>query len=148
MGCRRPGSSGKAHAAVGEGHSASARRQDAATLKSFAAAIETRIDQAAAQHPYIKPPALHRLNRTEYRNSIRELLDLDVNVTPLLPADPKAGSFDNIADALTMTPALMQGYIRAAEKISREAVGDPNTSASVVSYNDITQVGKATNQTR
>src|ERR1041385_7625897 len=99
---------------------AGAKRPEAATLTSFAAALETRIDQDATLHPYIKPPALHRLNRAEYRNSVRELLDLDVNVSGLLPADPKAGSFDNIADALTVTPALMQGYIRAADKISSE----------------------------
>jgi len=125
-----------------------ARHPDAATLKAFAAAIETRIDQDAAVHAYVKPPALHRLNRTEYHNSVRELLNLDVDVSGLLPADPKAGSFENIADALTVTPALMQGYIRAAEKISSQAVGDPNMSPVVVSYNDITQVGKATNQNR
>src|SRR5437773_355764 len=125
-----------------------AKHPEAATLKAFAATIETRIDEAAALHPFIKPPALHRLNRTEYRNSVRELLDLDVDVSGLLPADPKAGSFDNIADALTVTPGLMQGYIRAAEKISREAVGDPNMSPMVVNHNEITQVGKATNQNR
>ena len=125
-----------------------ARRPDAATMKAFAAGIESRVDQQAALHPYIKPPALHRLNRTEYRNSVRELLDLDVNVSGLLPADPKASSFENIADALTVTPALMQGYIRAAEKISRDAVGDPNMSPVVVNYKDKIQVGKAGNQNR
>jgi hypothetical protein len=127
---------------------AGARRPDANTLKAFASGIETRIDESAASHPYIKPPALHRLNRTEYRNSIHDLLDLDVDVSGLLPADPRAGSFDNIADALTMTPALMQGYVRAAEKISREAVGDPRTSPGMVGYNDVNQVGKAANQLR
>jgi len=127
---------------------AGARRPDAVALKSFAAGIESRIDQAANAHPYIKPPALHRLNRTEYRNSVRDLLDIDVDVSGLLPADPKAGSFDNMADALTMTPALMQGYIRAAEKISRDAVGDPKTAPAMVGYNDVTQVGKAANQYR
>jgi len=127
---------------------AGARRPDAASLKAFAAGIETRIDQDAAMHPYIKPPALHRLNRTEYRNSVRDLLDIDVDVSGLLPADPKTGTFDNLADALTMTPALMQGYVRAAEKISRDAVGDPKTSPAMVGYNDVSQVGKAANQFR
>jgi len=127
---------------------AGAKRPDTATLNSFVTALETRIDHAAALHPYIKPPALHRLNRTEYRNSIRDLLGMDVDVSGLLPADPKAGSFDNMADALTITPALMQGYVRAAEKISRDAVGDPKASPLMVGYNDVNQVGKAANQYR
>ena len=112
-----------------------ARRPNTVSLKTFATEIETRIDQATATNPYIKPPALHRLSRTEYRNSIRDLLDIDVDVSGLLPADPKAGSFDNMADALTITPALMQGYFRAAETISRDAVGDPKTAPLLVTYN-------------
>jgi hypothetical protein len=127
---------------------AGAKRPDAAALQALAAGIETRIDQDAAAHPYIKPPALHRLNRTEYRNSVRDLLDIDVELSGLLPADAKTDSFDNIADSLTVTPALMQGYVRAAEKISREAVGDPKTSPVMVGYNDVNQVGKAANQFR
>jgi hypothetical protein len=123
-------------------------RPDAATLKAFVAGIESRLDEANAKQPYVKPPALHRLNRSEYRNSMRELLDIDVDVSGLLPADPKVGSFDNMADALTITPALMQGYVRAAEKISRDAVGDPKTSPAMVGYNDVVQVGKAANQFR
>ncbi|MBI4471290.1 MAG: DUF1592 domain-containing protein [Acidobacteria bacterium] len=127
---------------------AGARRPEAATLKGFVGELESRIDEAAARQPYVKPPALHRLNRTEYRNSVRDLLHIDVDVTGLLPADPRVGTFDNMADALTVTPALMQGYIRAAEKISREAVGDPKTSPAMVGYNDVNQVGKAANQFR
>ncbi len=127
---------------------AGARRPDAASLKALAAGIESRIDQSAVSHPYVRPPALHRLNRTEYRNSVRDLLDIDVDVSGLLPSDPKTDSFDNIADSLTVTPALMQGYVRAAEKISRDAVGDPKTSPAMVGYNDVTQVGKAANQFR
>ena len=127
---------------------AGAGRPDVASLNAFAAGIETRIDQSAEMSPYVNPPALHRLNRTEYRNSIRDLLDIDVDVSGLLPADPKAGGFDNMADALTITPALMQGYFRAAEKISREAVGDPKTAPLLVGYNDATQVGKMANQYR
>jgi len=123
-------------------------RPDAATLKAFVLGIESRLDEANARQPYVKPPALHRLNRSEYRNSVRELLDIDVDVSGLLPADPRVGSFDNMADALTVTPALMQGYVRAAEKISRDAVGDPKTSPAMVGYNDVVQVGKAANQFR
>lgn len=123
---------------------AGSRRPDAASLKAFAAALEARIDQTAAKQAHVDAPELHRVNRNEYRNSIRDLLDMDVNVSALLPADPKTNGFDNMADALTVTPALMQGYMRAAEKIAREAVGDPQAPALMVSYN----IPKVVNQYR
>ena len=123
---------------------AGARRPDAATLKSFAAALETGIDQAHARQPYIRAPELHRVNRTEYRNSVRDLLGIEVDVSSLLPPDARSGGFDNISDALTVTPALMQGYLRAADKISRLAVGDPQLSPFVKYYN----VPKVINQMR
>jgi hypothetical protein len=94
-------------------------------LKLFATSLETAIDQAAALRPNPGRPALHRLNRTEYANSIRDLLGVTVDVSPLLPADDMSHGFDNMADVLSLSPALMEGYIRAAGKISREAVGDP-----------------------
>ncbi len=94
--------------------------------KAVVAALENGIDQAAAVHPNPGRPALHRLNRTEYANSIRDLLGVTVDVSPLLPSDDMSHGFDNMADVLTLSPALMDGYIRAAGKISREAVGDPN----------------------
>ena len=79
---------------------------------------------------------------------IHDLVGFDVDVSELLPADPKAGSFDNMADALTVTPALMQGYVRAAEKISRLAVGDLEASPATVGYNDLDKIGRAANQYR
>lgn len=94
-------------------------------VKAFIAAIENGVDQAAAVHPNPGRPALHRLNRTEYANSIRDLLGVTVDVSALLPSDDMSHGFDNMADVLTLSPALMEGYIRAAGKISREAVGDP-----------------------
>jgi hypothetical protein len=109
-------------------------RPDAATMKSFVTALETGIDRAAAIHPNAGAPALHRLNRTEYRNSIRDLLGVDVDVASLLPADDMSHGFDNMADALNVSPALMEGYIRAASKISREAVGDPDVAPSTKTY--------------
>src|SRR5436853_6739448 len=111
---------------------AGARRPDWATLKAFAAGLETGIDQAEGQR--IAAPSLHRLNRTEYHNSIHDLLDLDVDVAELLPPDAKTGGFDNMAEALTVTPTLMQAYIRSAEKITRLAGGDAQASATMVSY--------------
>ena len=109
-------------------------RPDAATMKAFVASLETGIDHAAAVHPNAGAPALHRLNRTEYRNSIRDLLSIDVDVASLLPADDMSHGFDNMADALNVSPALMEGYIRAASRISREAVGDPEVAASTKTY--------------
>ncbi len=111
-----------------------APRPEAATLKAFASAFEGRIDQAAAEQPHIGAPDLHRVNRTEYRNSVRDLLGIEVDITELLPPDSRSGAFDNMADALTVTPALMQAYARAAEKISREAVGDVEASPGMSSY--------------
>ena len=79
-------------------------------------------------------PALHRLNRTEYANAIRDLLALDVDVTALLPADASSEGFDNIADALGVSPSLIQGYVSAAMKISRRAVGDRTLTPSQITY--------------
>src|SRR6202007_413912 len=92
-------------------------------MKLFATSLETSVDQAAALHPNPGRPALHRLNRTEYANSIRDLLGVTVDVSPLLPADDMSHGFDNMADVLTISPALMEGYIRAASRVASEAVG-------------------------
>jgi hypothetical protein len=94
------------------------------TLDAFATELETRLDKAAAANPNVGSPALHRLNRTEYANVIRDLLAIDVDVSTMLPSDDSNEGFDNIADALGVSPTLIQGYVSAAMKISRRAVGD------------------------
>ena len=109
-------------------------RPDAATLRNLAASIEFEIDKAAAPHPNPGRPALHRLNRTEYANSVRALLDLNVNVSALLPPDDMSHGFDNMSDALTISPALMEGYLRASSKISRQALGDPKATPTTVTF--------------
>jgi hypothetical protein len=109
-------------------------RPDAASAKSLIASLEAAIDQAAAAHPNPGRPPLHRLNRTEYANAVRQLLAVDVDVSTLLPADDMSHGFDNMADALTISPALMEGYIRAAGRISREAVGDAGAAALTSTY--------------
>ncbi|MGA3238207.1 MAG: DUF1592 domain-containing protein [Bryobacteraceae bacterium] len=119
-------------------------RPKPAVLKSFAASLESAIDQAAALHPNPGRPALHRLNRTEYANAIHDLLDVDVDVSGLLPTDDMSHGFDNMADALTISPALMEGYIRAAGRISREAVGDSAALALTSTYS----IPRITAQTR
>jgi hypothetical protein len=103
-------------------------------LVSFAASLESEIDAVAALHPNPGRPALHRLNRTEYRNSIRDLLNVDIDPSTFLPPDDMSHGFDNMADVLTISPALMEGYIRAASRVASEAVGDPTMTAAMVTY--------------
>jgi hypothetical protein len=119
-------------------------RPKPAVMHAFAASLETAIDREAALHPDPGHPPLHRLNRTEYANAVRDLLKVDVDVSSLLPADDMSHGFDNMADALTFSPALMEGYIRAAGRISREAVGDPGARAITQSYS----LPRVTNQLR
>jgi len=107
-----------------------ARRPDQATYDSMASWLETTLDQAAATKPTPGLTLLHRLNRTEYANAIRDLLTLDVDVTPILPADDPSFGFDNIADSLGVTPILIERYLSAAGKISALAVGDPTIAPS------------------
>jgi Protein of unknown function (DUF1592)/Protein of unknown function (DUF1588)/Protein of unknown function (DUF1585)/Protein of unknown function (DUF1587)/Protein of unknown function (DUF1595) len=99
-----------------------ARRPDAATLDSFLGWMESQLDASAEVH--LPAPGLHRLNRTEYGNAIRDLLALEVDATKFLPPDDSTRGFDNIAGALTMSPALMEAYLSASGKISRLAIGD------------------------
>src|SRR5215510_7832158 len=113
---------------------AGARRPGRSMLDAFANDIEKRLDLAASRNPNPGTPALHRLNRTEYANVIRDLLALDVDVTALLPPDDATEGFDNIADALGTSPAFIQGYVSAAMKISRKAVGDRTLIPSQVTY--------------
>jgi hypothetical protein len=120
-----------------------ARRPDRASLDSFAATITAGLDRAAAARLNPGTASLHRLNRTEYANAIRDLLSLETDVASLLPADDSSEGFDNIAQALSVSPALLERYVSAAEKISRLAVGDPGTSASTATYRvptDLSQV--------
>jgi len=107
-------------------------RPDRAALDAFATKIESTLDSAAKPNP--GTAGLHRLNRTEYANAIRDLLALDVDVSTLLPADDSSEGFDNIADALAISPALVERYAGAAVKISKLAVGNPLISPSTVTY--------------
>src|SRR5581483_1311390 len=105
------------------------RRPERSVIDSFTSSLEAKLDQAAAGKPNPGTTALHRLNRTEYGNAIRDLLALPIDSTTLLPADDASEGFDNVADVLGMSPQLIQSYVSAASKISRLAVGDPEVSA-------------------
>jgi hypothetical protein len=98
-------------------------RPDEPTLEAFAVALEQTLDRAAqgTVKPGYKP--VHRLNRTEYGNAVRDLLDLQVDVTDLLPADDESNGFDNIAGVLRVSPSLLEQYLSAARRISSLAVG-------------------------
>ena len=109
-------------------------RPDRATLDSWTAKLETELDRAAAAKPNPGSTGLHRLNRTEYTNAIRDLLALDVDESTVLPADDSSEGFDNIADALAVSPALIERYVAAAGKISRLAVGNMLISPATVTY--------------
>jgi mono/diheme cytochrome c family protein len=99
-----------------------ARRPDPATLTSLAEGIEASLDRAAST-PNLVAPGLHRLNRTEYANAIRELLGVEIDPAAYLPVDDSTSGFDNVAAGLTISPALVEGYMAAAGKISRMALG-------------------------
>jgi mono/diheme cytochrome c family protein len=111
-----------------------APRPDRATLDGLATSVANTIDRAAAAAPNPGAPSLHRLNRTEYGNAVRDLLDLPINAAAMLPGDDSSEGFDNLASVLSVSPALMQAYVTAAAKISRLAVGDPTISPDITTY--------------
>ena len=129
---------------------AGAPRAAIETMNAFAAGLEAQIDQAAVTEPYVRSPELHRMNRTEYQNAVRDLLGIYVDVGELLPPDARTssgvagGGFDNMSEALTITPTLMGAYVRAADKISRDVFGDPDADTGMKTY----KVSRLQNQMR
>jgi mono/diheme cytochrome c family protein len=111
-----------------------ARRPEGDALVEFVTSLETKIDAAAALHPNPGRRTFQRLNRSEYARSISGLLDIDVDVNAFLPPDTMSAGFDNIADVQAVSPTLLEGYLRAAAKISNLAVGDRTASASEATY--------------
>ena len=98
-------------------------RPDTATSRAVVASLASALDRAAAGHPTAGLAGIHRLNRTEYANAIRDLLALDIDVASLLPPDDSVAGFDNIADALGVSPVLLERYLAAAMRIAPAAVG-------------------------
>jgi len=97
---------------------------NAAGAGAFTGWLVTALDKYAAAHPNPGRPAIHRLNRAEYSNAVRDLLAVDIKPGDLLPVDDSGYGFDNIADVLTMSPALVERYLSVARRVSRTAVGD------------------------
>src|SRR5437867_9624706 len=109
---------------------AGSRRPDPPVYKSMIGWLEGELDRTAT--PFMPPPGLHRLNRTEYGNVIRDLLDLEIDSAKYLPSDDSTHGFDNIAGALGLSSTLVEAYVSAAQKISRLAIGEPATPSLVV----------------
>ncbi len=109
-------------------------RPEQSAIDGLASFLESSLDRAAAAKPNPGHAAMHRLNRAEYANAIRDLLALDIDSTALLPPDDESSGFDNIADVLRMSPSLMERYLSASWNISREAVGDMNIAPATTTY--------------
>jgi mono/diheme cytochrome c family protein len=111
-----------------------ARRPEPQALLALAESLETRIDKAAAAAPNPGRRPFQRLNRAEYARAIQNLLALDVDVAGLLPPDSISQGFDNVADSQALSPALMEGYLRAASHVTALAVGDPGAEPTEAHY--------------
>jgi hypothetical protein len=95
-------------------------------IDEFASWLEGELDRAALAAPEPGRVPHHRLNRAEYTNAVRDLLDLDIDGQALLPPDDSGHGFDNMAGTLALSPSLVERYMSAARRISRLAVGDPS----------------------
>ena len=141
---RRLDASGARRRDVGEGRPQDPDRHDAAERRAAARserrstpsprALERRLDAAADPNAALETPALHRLNRTEYANAIRDLLGARRRRHGAAAGRRLERGFDNIAEALAVSPSLIQGYVSAAMKISRQAVGDRTMAPSQITY--------------
>jgi mono/diheme cytochrome c family protein len=119
--------------------------RDAAKLDQVVNYLETSLDQAAAARMNPGRATLHRMNRAEYANSIRDLLALNVDVSSMLPPDDESYGFDNNADVLGVSPSLLEQYVSASSKIARLAVGDPNITVVATTYRtrpDLSQLNR------
>ena len=113
---------------------AGARRPEPHVITALASSMETRLDQAAALNPNPGHRPFQRLNRAEYARAVKAVLALDVDVSAFLPPDQISDGFDNVADSQGFSATLMEGYLRAANRISSLAVGDPRAAASATTY--------------
>ncbi len=113
---------------------AGAPRPDAAAYRDVIAALESALDRAAESQPHPGRVPVHRLNRTEYANAIRDLLALEVDGRSLVADEPVPTGFDNVASVLTVSPALLESYMSAASTVSRLALGDPTLNPVVDTF--------------
>jgi hypothetical protein len=109
-------------------------RPEPATVRAFISQLSWELDAAARRTPYAGRPVIRRLNRAEYANAIRDLLAIELPMAAELPEDGVAAGFDNVADALSMSPLLLEGYLKAARKVSELAVGIRDPSPVIEVY--------------
>lgn len=120
-------------------------RPDAAAVDKLATYLETSLDKAAVAKANPGRATLHRLNRSEYQNSVRDLLNLEIDAAQLLPPDDESYGFDNNADVLGVSPVLLEQYINASAKVARLAVGDPTIGPVATTYKtrpDLSQLNR------
>ncbi len=111
-----------------------APRPDDGTYRGVVSSLENALDAAADAAPHPGRVPVHRLNRTEYTNAVRDLLALDVDGRSLIADEPDSHGFDNVASVLTVSPALLESYLSAASTVSRLAVGDPTLNPVVDTF--------------
>jgi hypothetical protein len=109
-------------------------RLDPEVARAFASAVEAKLDQRAASAPRPGKPVLHRLNRAEYRNAIRDLFGLTIDLGNGFPVDSSSFGFDNIGDVLSFNPMLLEQYLKVAKRISQLAVGDPDMQPEIADF--------------
>jgi hypothetical protein len=113
---------------------ANARRPAPEQIAALASALEARVDRVALTNPNPGSRPFQRLNRAEYGRAVKDMLDVDVDVTGLLPADTISNGFDNVADSQAFSTTLMESYLRAAAKVTALAIGDRNAAATETNY--------------
>ena len=107
---------------------------DASTTRQLISWLEGSLDEAARHHPRPGRVPLHRLNRKEYANAVRDLLDLRIEPSALLPSDDTSEGFDNIASALQVSPSFLDQYLGAARFVALQAIGDPSAKPLGTAY--------------
>jgi Protein of unknown function (DUF1592)/Protein of unknown function (DUF1588)/Protein of unknown function (DUF1587)/Protein of unknown function (DUF1585)/Protein of unknown function (DUF1595) len=110
------------------------KQPDQASIDSFVSWMEGTLDRAAAEHPDAGYVSLHRLNRVEYARAVKDLLNVEVDPTELLPQDTKSDGFDNVASVLKVSPTFLDQYISAARTVAALAVGSAHPSQAIVTY--------------
>jgi hypothetical protein len=107
---------------------------DFAVRDEFVGALESTLDAAAAAQPYAGAQPVHRMNRAEYANAVRDLFGIEINVAELLPSDGGDFGFDNIASVLTTSPLLLERYLTAALRIADAAIGNPEAAPTAAAF--------------